>query len=714
MTDLKVNQYPINPAYAQNLQGQSTPAQAAQGYGDASDYYQPAKEKAKEEAKKSFLYSAFETFIGDPKHIIIGTIPFFGVDWVLKRLSKGNNHNETLMGKAVKTLDNISGIISEKAPKFTWLKDKYNNSALQKFINAPSAKPRFAPAKGQVSTMKNHVYTQFLSEAIDLAKPDIKDANNILKELKENPASAIPKAFAQTEKLVGQETVGEFNSLKSLLAGHPEEKHQEIFTKFMRTQDAHTQKLINLLFQHESAAPEKQAALAKKILKQGIKISQQPSAYSEFLRSNLDNSKEAAERMVKILNNADKAYVKNPELAERYIRRYVPEKLQAELLRDAKLIRKGHSFETIVYKHANVIASGKEKSSLFLNLRNRAQFYAGKNHSAASKLLTSCYNNVCTFLTANFRFKNGIRNIGGNAMKLGGGAFMLFMGANLLGKIIKDTWNAPKGEKTSTFAHGLFTDLGNWIMMIPIGIGMYKGLGSLKSINFVKGQWLKNIAKAPVKLVSKFLNMGLETPEAKGWFNLKKIPHAFSRVGGGVVRFGLFFGLSAVVDKILGGVSHSIFGTPKDLLAKEKAKEEAGNAKSDGNENNEELMKKSLEANRAGMITVNSKTNPIQAGNSNQGNSFIQRTLKNSAPVQPQNTISQEKPQLIQNTALSQENPFQNKPQLAEKKKFVPDDTIVPTKEQEEEKAKFEETLAKTDRIIKDADDVLGGNDNKK
>jgi len=712
MTDLKVNQYPqVNPAYTQNVQGANTQAQKTQGYGDASDYYEPAKEKAKEEVKKSFLYSTFENVIGEPKNIILGVIPFFGVDWALKRLSAGNHHNNTLMGKTVKKIDEFSHWVSSKTPEFTWLKDKYKDSALQKFVNAPSAKPRFFLAKGQVMTMQNHVMNNFFDEALSVAKPDLSSADGILKEFASKPAETIPKAFAEAEKLAGSELSSRFYYIKQVLGLTPPDKQAEVFTRLINSQDAHSQKYIKLLFEYEAAPLEKQAGIAKKILKSGMKISEQPSAYSSFLKSSLDDSKQVSRRMVKILNQTEKALDKNPALAARYLKRYVPEAIHPEFLRDAELLRNGKSFDHIVYKHLHEITRGKEKSKLFLNLRNRAQFYLGKNHSAASKIITSCYNNVCTFLTANFGLKSGFKHMGGNAKRLFGGAFMLFVGANLLGKMIKETWNAPKGEKVSTFAHSLFTELGNWIMMIPIGIGMYKGLGSLKSIKFAKGQWLKNTIKAPVVAVSKFLNMGLETPKAKGWFNLKKIPHAVSRVGGFVIRLGMFFGLSAVADKVLGGVSHSIFGTPKTLLAKEKEKEEASNASP---ENNDVLLQKALQENRAGMLTVNSKTNPIQSNNPNSGNSFIQRTLENSAPVQPQNTVPQEKPQLAQNTVLAQENPFQNKPQLAEKKKFVPDDTNAPTKEQLEEKAKFEETLAKTDKIIEEADKAISSKEKNK
>jgi len=360
---------------------------------------------------------------------------------------------------------------------------------------------------------------------------------------------------------------------------------------------------------------------------------------------------------------AFKKALENPKIAKRFLNRYKKD------------------IYDIAYDSAHKLA-GDNLSEKFIALGNRAQFYTGK-HSVISKTLMSIYNNMATFLTAHIgKLQRGfsIKSLGANALKLGGVAFMFCMGANLLGKIVKNTWDAPKNEKISTLAHSTVVELGSWLMMIPLGAFLFKGIGSLKNLQG------GNLISRAIKLGNLF-SVGLKTK--KGGI-LKMIPNAIKRVGGGFGRLGLFmFALSPFTDKILRFVSHNIFGKPNALLAKEKAEEESGKTENAATPNNTDDLKKALEQHKAGMITVAAKNQINSTGNTkNNTNSMIEKYLS----------------QRISEPQLKPVSPQE----IPAKQQYIPSDTSKIQQENIEKKVKFDTTLAKTDSIIRNAESTLG------
>ena len=414
----------------------------------------------------------------------------------------------------------------------------------------------------------------------------------------------------------------------------------------------------------------------------------------------LKNAIENPEKAEKLLRNFSEKAANKPQIAERFLRRYGKILDLNEFKKAAETIKKGGNVYNIAYESALNLA-GKNPSERLIALRNRAQFFMPKlsgEHSGISKVLMSIYNNMTTFLTTNVKFKPGIENLSGNAAKLGGTAFMLFMGANVLGKIIKNTWDAPKGEKISTLAHSTITDLGSWLMMLPIGIFMYKGIGSLK--NLQGGNLISRAIKAPLRGLGTLLSTGLKTVPKAG---LGKIANAFKRVGGGSMRFLLFaMVLSPLVDKLLRFAAHSIFGKPNALLAKEKAEaeKEAENGKPASSD--ADNLKKALELNKAEMITVAAKNQQNSSGNTSP---MIEKYLKSHVENLNKTSVTNS----VANTPLESSNVKPVSAQeIDQKQQYVPADTRKTPLEDQEKKMKFNTTLAATDKAIEEAEKALG------
>ncbi|GEM_PF-4922771 len=387
-----------------------------------------------------------------------------------------------------------------------------------------------------------------------------------------------------------------------------------------------------------------------------------------------------------------------------------------------------HSYEELCEKaftEAENLAKQGSSTKRFEILRNRAQFYklpaSGIARSGISKFLMAVHQNMTTFLTVNlgnFSKGMGAKSLFSNGMKLGGAAFMFFMGANLLGKMIKQTWDAPKGEKISTAAHSTIAELGSWLMMLPLGFALFKGIGSLKALK--GGNPFSNIIKAPFRGLGKFLSIGLETPKAKKWYG--KPWEYTKRFGGGVGRFALFmFVLQSYTDKGLRFISHSIFGKPEALLAKEKAEEEKGK-EDDAAKTNNTLADNT----NKGLITLAAKKQLDKTGkpaentlqqqnmtlpeNTNPANPMLDKYMKEHGTKinQPVGAVSVASPQNEQEIAAKT---------LGKKDKpgaYMPSDTRQVSPEDIQKKAKFQKALADTDRVISEAEKVLSPKENKK
>lgn len=315
------------------------------------------------------------------------------------------------------------------------------------------------------------------------------------------------------------------------------------------------------------------------------------------------------------------------------------------------------------YKEALKLAE-KNPSAKFIELKNKAHSLSNMSkHSPLSKLAIHGYNSVSKVIN--------IGKMGPGVMGKLGFLFGLGMTAYFLGDTVKKTIDAPKKEKGSTLAHGVIVDfVASWLLFEPITKFMYKGIGALKN---VQGKGLSSVITKPLNLVGKVLNTGLNMPEATT--TTGKVLNRVKGFGGGAARFALImFVLFPIVDKIARFVSHSIFGKPNALLAKEKAEAEAGkteNKETTAKSSIDEL-KKALEQNKTGMLTVAAKTQQNSTGNSN--------------PIEIKPAQTQEIP------ATSQ---------------YIPSDNRIISLAEQEKKAKLDATLAATDNAIKNAEKAL-------
>ena len=633
MTDLNTNTYLYNQPYPQNQPG----------YGDNKtglpiNYDDKRLDPVKKDINNNLLVSTAKGFIGEPVNIAIGAVPALAIDRLLKRLPSGENFNNSPLGKLTDLIDNFVA----KLPKFEGIKKAYNNLSetnfIKQLITAKPATPRWA--KGQLVHGRTQILTDMLDEAVAIAKPDTTASKNILKTLTDDK-TAVKEAL----RLAGKNKSEEFIRLIELVK-NPE-------------QAGFIDKAFKFIGQHPS----------KRLLKEAIKIKETPPKAVAQLKQALENP-EAAE---KFLKKFGEKVAKNPKVAERFLDRYKKVLDSKEFIEAAHRVTNGEKIYDIAYKSAEKLA-GTNSSAKFKMLKNSAEFYT-KEHSAISKAIMSLYNNMTTFL----RFDIGkLKLNSSSAMKLGGAAFMFFIAANLLGKIVKDTWDAPKKEKVSTLAHGVISDLGSWLMWMPLGTFMFKGIGSLKNL---KGTNLISRAiKAPFRWAGDLMGTGLYPKKATTL--PRKIFNPIKGFFGGIGRFGLFmFALTPLTDKILRFVSHSIFGKPNALLAKEKAEEEKGNKENTENSSTEAL-KKALAQNKAGMITVAAKNQVKQPINTN--------------PIEEPPLKQDKKPALPQETNTKQQ--------------YIPSDTATGKIQQEklEKKAKVDDALAKADSIIKNAENTLG------
>ncbi|MBQ6516791.1 hypothetical protein IJI31_06390 [bacterium] len=191
----------------------------------------------------------------------------------------------------------------------------------------------------------------------------------------------------------------------------------------------------------------------------------------------------------------------------------------------------------------------------------------------------------------------------------GGTIAILAFVAPGIAQTIVDTKNAEKGKKTATFADGLMEAI-SWVVSIPIavktmfGIGGLKYLGmdktqvqnyrnelklfnqkattglfankaeydaALKSLNDLKKTGDLSLGQKIIKKAANVMMVGHETPKpymeaGKAANNLtRKIPYLLKEGAAYPVRFGLYmFAFAPVVDGILSGACHLLFGKPAE------------------------------------------------------------------------------------------------------------------------------------------------------
>lgn len=228
----------------------------------------------------------------------------------------------------------------------------------------------------------------------------------------------------------------------------------------------------------------------------------------------------------------------------------------------------------------------------------------------------------------------------------GGWLSMLFL-ARSLGHTIKETKEAPKEEKKSTFMHVLSEEFIGMILFHPCTNLLYKICGNKyrgmtvegrkaltnlvatsnaqilsnearkianiqkkllikgvdnKKVANLAGKSLKEVKTAakslgkegaklklwerPLKFAGKILSTGLDTIKKPFVIKGIKLPHpTLKGFAGGLGRFLIItIVLQPLLQKPLTKLCHKIFGEPKTYLAKQKQKEEKGNNKTKKND----------------------------------------------------------------------------------------------------------------------------------
>ena len=222
-----------------------------------------------------------------------------------------------------------------------------------------------------------------------------------------------------------------------------------------------------------------------------------------------------------------------------------------------------------------------------------------------------------------------------NKASLGMDIFSIIYFANVLKTAVKETKEAPKGEKLSTFAHIVFADWAPLMVMQPatklaykLGGNKYRGMTvearkkladivkaanadknitaeALKMANLQKKLLLKggsatqaeNLAKKgleeaakyvknfkgkldlkwwekPLKAAGQFLASSLD--DIKGATTLQKIGKKAKGFGSGAMRFVLIlFVLQPLLQKPLTKLGHMIFGKPETYLKKQEEQEKS-------------------------------------------------------------------------------------------------------------------------------------------
>ena len=404
-----------------------------------------------------------------------------------------------------------------------------------------------------------------------------------------------------------------------------------------------------------------------------------------------------SKQFVKLLKELEKLTAKNAseqaknDVLKNLIEEAVTLKTQSSVTKLTTSFQTGQSEIKQIYDSA-VRLAGNNPSEKFAVLRNRAEALAdikgAAPKSALSNFLLTAHNSVSKVI-----------NLGSFGKGIGGKLGPLFgflMTAYFLGDSVKKTIDAPKGEKKSTLAHAVIVDfISSWLLFDPIAKFMYKGIGVLNKVN---AEGIGKFRTKPLNLVGKVLSTGLDMPEAKTF--LGKAFNGVKGFGGGIGRFALMMMvLFPVVDKISRFVSHTIFGKPTTLLAKEKAEAEKDNepAKTDTDE-----LSKALAANK-GMLTVAAKTQTNMQNNTNTGiNPMIAERLKLRALTADSKPGSSQLPENNKEQEIAAKNSDNNG-----QPEYIPSDTRKDPSKNIDAETKLNAALAESDRKIKAAQDTL-------
>jgi len=228
MTDLNTNKYSYNQPYPPN---QTAYGDGKGGFPISYDdkRLNPIKDNLKTNPVGKVVNSATssdkdnkEGLMKMPILLALGSIPTFLIDKVCKKLIKGENFKESLLGKTVNKVDAFSNSITTKVPafKFNWVKNtftrlKNGNGILSQIINAKAAEPSLGMARSMVMPQQNMVLKELLDEAVILSKQDPKAIEGLSKALENGTKGIGGKAYKAALKLAGSNTSEKFLALKN-------------------------------------------------------------------------------------------------------------------------------------------------------------------------------------------------------------------------------------------------------------------------------------------------------------------------------------------------------------------------------------------------------------------------------------------------------------------------------------------------------------------
>lgn len=430
-------------------------------------------------------------------------------------------------------------------------------------------------------------------------------------------------------------------------------------------------------------APAKNQVLSE-LLEEAAHVSKTSEKDIEFLKKALENPK--------AFNKFYKKVAKNPKFADKFLKLYNKNPNINELTEIANNFKNGKNIHQIAYDKAHDLIKSvpREELERFNLFRNRAQALINVQNSAPKSVLSK-------FILGIHNGVNKIFNLGRAGAGIKGKLGLVFgflMTAYFLGETVKKTLDAPKGEKGSTLSHGVLVDfIAGWLMFDPLARFMYKGIGSLKALAGDNNGFIGKALKWPFRKAGDLLSTGLKVKPMPA--NIGIISKSFRHIGsfakrfsGGVGRFLVMtMVLFPVMDKIARFVSHNIFGKPNALLAKEKEEEAKGQ-----DDPNSEALKQALEKNKA-FLTVAAKNsiNPLE-----KINPMITKHLKLHAESLNEPAAAE---------PLAGKSVKTNEPV---KYTYMPSDTRKVASEEQQKIAKFNSTIAATDKVLRQAEKTVG------
>ncbi len=350
---------------------------------------------------------------------------------------------------------------------------------------------------------------------------------------------------------------------------------------------------------------------------------------------------------------------------------------------------------------------------------------------------------------------------------IGGGLFGLVMNSIFLASTIKRTWEAPKGEKLSTFMEGALVEfLGGYLLMILGSRLTYKLLGlknadktaaQLKNIKNVttginanrklfdktvikalkngtatenvvrlakaynasidelaklrgfqkSGHFFRDLFNRPLRWIGNFFSAGLENLPAKiatkdmstlakmgiGW---RKFANGFKFLAGYPLRFFLvLMVVTPPLTKLMGKISHTLFGKPTKSIVDEREGKTSGQEQSNNpsktTTQNQQMPTDKMEAYAQIMKEVGKIREAQQPSNLPQNyNPQISQTLVNDAISSQRSRIEAQK----------------NAPQNLSPATYIP--SIVPTPQTDIGlMAQYQKNMEMCDKIEQFADKEL-------